>query len=274
MPGTEATLARATSPDGTAIAFWASGDGPPLVLVHGTIADHTRWAPLLPHLEAFARVHAMDRRGRGASGDAPEYDLAREFEDVAAVVDAVAARSRSAVDVYGHSLGATCALGGAALTSNLRRLVLYEPAVNPSAGSQPADLEARLEEMLAQGRQEDVAETFLRELLQLPDEQLREVKSQPSWPGRVAAAGTVPREMRAEAAMASPVDPDTAAAITAPTLLLLGANSLDWIRADTESVAAALPDARVAVLDGQEHLADVLAPELVARHLRAFLRDD
>lgn len=59
----------------------------------------------------------MDRRGRGASGDAPDYHLAREFEDVAAVVDAVAEASGSAVDVYGHSFGGLCAFGGATLTS-------------------------------------------------------------------------------------------------------------------------------------------------------------
>jgi hypothetical protein len=35
----------------------------------------------------------LDRRGRGVSGDAPEYRLEREYEDVAAVVDAVAAVS-------------------------------------------------------------------------------------------------------------------------------------------------------------------------------------
>ena len=83
---TEATVTRVASRDGTEIGWWTSGEGPPLVLVHGAVADHTRWRPLLPYLEAHATVHAMDRRGRGASGDAPVYDLAREFEDVAAVV--------------------------------------------------------------------------------------------------------------------------------------------------------------------------------------------
>jgi pimeloyl-ACP methyl ester carboxylesterase len=38
-------------------------------------------------------------------------------------------------------------------------------------------------------------------------------------------------------------------------------------------VAAALPDARIVVLEGQEHVADVLVPEVFARHLLAFLRD-
>lgn len=66
---------RATSRDGTEIAYWTSGSGPPLVLVHGAPADHTRWRPLLPFLEPHATVHAMDRRGRGASGDGREYRL-------------------------------------------------------------------------------------------------------------------------------------------------------------------------------------------------------
>jgi pimeloyl-ACP methyl ester carboxylesterase len=39
---------HAVSRDGTEIAYWTSGKGPPLVLVHGTTADHTRWDPVLP----------------------------------------------------------------------------------------------------------------------------------------------------------------------------------------------------------------------------------
>jgi pimeloyl-ACP methyl ester carboxylesterase len=73
----EAIVTRVVSGDGTPIADWTSGQGPPLVLVHGTTADHTRWRPLLPYLEPHATVHALDRRGRGASGDAPDYSVVR-----------------------------------------------------------------------------------------------------------------------------------------------------------------------------------------------------
>ena len=38
----ESTVTRVVSRDGTEIAYWTSGNGPPLVLVHGTPADHTR----------------------------------------------------------------------------------------------------------------------------------------------------------------------------------------------------------------------------------------
>src|SRR5688572_32891339 len=55
-----------TSRDGTRIAFWRSGAGPPLLLVHGATYDHTTaWRFVVPELEQQFTVYAMDRRGRG-----------------------------------------------------------------------------------------------------------------------------------------------------------------------------------------------------------------
>lgn len=65
MPTDTQIKTSVVSRDGTEIAYWTSGDGPPLVLVHGSPADHTRWRPLVPYLERQVRVHAIDRRGRG-----------------------------------------------------------------------------------------------------------------------------------------------------------------------------------------------------------------
>ena len=269
---TEATLTRAVSRDGTEIGWWTSGEGPPLVLVHGAVADHTRWRPLLPYLEPHATVHAMDRRGRGASGDAPGYDLAREFEDVAAVVDAVAATSGSAVDLYGHSFGGLCAFGGAALTANLGRLVLYEgwPPADPAARELPPDVGQRLDALLAEGDHDAVVETMFREVVRMPEADLAALRAQPAWTARVAAAPALVRELRAISRVA--FDPALAARITVPALLLTGSDSRDPFAADTRTVAAALPDARVVVLEGQQHVADILDPEAFAGHLVGFLR--
>jgi pimeloyl-ACP methyl ester carboxylesterase len=111
------------SEDGTPLAVWKSGEGPPLVLVHGATADHSRWAPVLPALEEQFTVYNFDRRGRGQSGDAGDYALAREFEDVVAVVESVS----DDVNLLGHSHGGVCALEAALLTDRVRKLVLYEP---------------------------------------------------------------------------------------------------------------------------------------------------
>lgn len=270
----ESTATRAVSRDGTEIAYWTTGQGPPLVLVHGATGSHARWRPLLSYLEPHVTVVAVDRRGRGASGDASEYRLAREFEDVAAVVDAVAERFGSAVDLYGHSFGGVCAFGAATLTPNLRRLVLYEgwPLVDPGGLKLSAEVEERFDALLVDGDREGLVETLMRRVVMMGEEEIRAIRAQPSWPARVAAAHTVPRELRAVAGPDGVLDAEQAAKITVPTLLLTGEHSPDPAAADVDAVAAALPDARIAVLAGQQHLADVLAPEAFAAEVLAFLR--
>ena len=272
MAGTaEATMTRVESRDGTEIAVWTSGHGPPLVLVHGAVADHTRWRPVLPHLEPHVSVHAMDRRGRGASGDAPGYAIEREFEDVAAVVDAVADASGFAADLYGHSFGGLCAFGGATLTAGIGKLVLYEgwPPADARARELPPGVGGRLDALLAEGNRDAVVETMFREVVLMPEAEITALRAQPAWPARVAAAPTIVRELRAIPQV--PFDPGQAARIAVPTLLLTGSDSDDPFAADLATVAAALPDARIGVLDGQRHVADILAPELFARRLLAFL---
>lgn len=270
----ESAPTRVASRDGTGIAYWTSGHGPPLLLVHGSIADHTRWRPLLPYLEPHVTVHAMDRRGRGGSGDGPDYGVTREFEDVAAVVDSVGEDAGSAVDVYGHSFGGLCAFGGAALTPNIRKLVLYEgwPVPNPAVLAMPPGLEKRLDALLAEGNREAVVETFLREFVRMPDEELHALRAQPSWQARIASAHTINREARG--IQESPFDHEQAAKLAMPILLFIGEDSPDAMKAGYETVVATLPNGRIALLEGQQHAADVMAPELIADHIMAFLRHE
>ncbi|MGH9269441.1 MAG: alpha/beta fold hydrolase, partial [Acidimicrobiales bacterium] len=91
--GAEVERFDVQSADGTSIAVWGDGNGPPLVLVHGGLNDHTTDRPFIDELRGTVTTFAIDRRGRGASGDGPDYTIEREFEDIAAVVDAVAART-------------------------------------------------------------------------------------------------------------------------------------------------------------------------------------
>jgi pimeloyl-ACP methyl ester carboxylesterase len=271
--GVAATMSRVVSRDGTKIAYWTSGDGPPLLIVHGTSGSHERFAPLLPYLEPHATAHVMDRRGRGGSGDAPEYELAREFEDVATIVDAIADVSDSKVDVYGHSYGGECAFGAALLTSNIRSLVLYEgwPPVLPEKLKFPSGVEERLDGLVTSGEPEAALELFWREVVKATEEDLRAIRAQPTWAARVATVHTITREVRAF--FDDTFDPERAARITVPVLLLAGTDTPDELRDDPETLAAALPNARIAYLEGQQHIADVLAPELFAERLLEFLRE-
>lgn len=269
MTRATATPRTVTSRDGTAIAVWRSGRGRPLLMVHGSLADHTRWETVRPLLEPDVTLYAMDRRGRGASGDAERYALEEEAADVAAAVEAIAEDAGGPVDVFGHSYGAHCALEGTLLTSRIRRLVLYEPAIHAVS---PPGLTERLADLLAQGRREDVVTTVLRELLQLPDEQVAQLRADPSWPGRVAAAHTIVRECRAEEAYV--FRPERFARVEVPTLLMTGSASPPQVAAETDDLVAALPGARVVTLAGHGHVAMTTAPQLFAATLLGFLRED
>ncbi|MGH3697108.1 MAG: alpha/beta fold hydrolase [Pseudonocardiaceae bacterium] len=266
MAEQDPVLERTLSRDGTPIGYWRSGQGPALVLVHGTTADHSRWESVLPLLEPHATVYAMDRRGRGASSDGPDYSLEAEAADVAAVVDAVAGSTGEPADVLGHSYGAHCALEATLLTAGMRRLVLYEPAVISVAPPGWAD---QMDGLLVQGRHEEVVVALLRDLAGMTARQLERAKSLPSWPNRVAAAHTVVRETRAEDTYR--LDPVRFVDLTVPTLLLAGADSPPDLVASTAALAAALPGARVVTMACQGHVAMLSAPDLFASEVLRFL---
>ena len=82
------------SKDGVEISVQKAGLGPALLLVHGALLNGSlSWGAVLPKLAEHFTVYAMDRRGRAPSGDAKEYSIANEADDIAAVVDAIGARS-------------------------------------------------------------------------------------------------------------------------------------------------------------------------------------
>ena len=95
------------SSDGTPIAYERSGEGPPLVLVHGMVSSHRTWELVLPELRKHFNAYAMVRRGRGESDDAgADYSLEREVEDVVALIDS----TDGPVSLLGHSHGAILVL--------------------------------------------------------------------------------------------------------------------------------------------------------------------
>jgi pimeloyl-ACP methyl ester carboxylesterase len=259
-------MERIISTDGTPIAYQRSGTGPPLVLVHGGAAsDHTRWTPLVERLADHCTIYAMDRRGRGGSGDADDYVLEREFDDVAALASSV----DGPVSVYGVSAGANFALEAALKTPNLHRLALYEPVIPDGIELTPPDFVERIERLIAEGNAEEAVITLLREAAQVPPHEIEALRATPTWPARVAAAHTLVREERAVTAYR--FDPHRFRDMTVPTLLLLGSESPLLFRSSIETLHAVLPNSRVHILHGQRHLADVTAPEQVADALLAFL---
>ncbi|MGH7677640.1 MAG: alpha/beta fold hydrolase, partial [Gemmatimonadaceae bacterium] len=237
------------SRDGTVIAFARSGSGDPLVMVHGTSGDKTRWRMVLPQLQSQFTVYAIDRRGRGESGDVQPYALEREFEDAVAVVDAI----DKPVNLLGHSHGAICALEAGSRTTNLKRLILYEPPISLGGPMYPPAALVRLRELQKANDREGILRTFFTEIVRMPPQELQKMQSLPTWPARVAAAHTLVREV--EISETFRFDEERARRITVPTLLLLGGDSPPIFRLPIEKLAATIPNSRVVVLPGQQHIA-------------------
>lgn len=262
-------MEQVASTDGTPIAYERSGSGPALVLVHGASSDHTRWAPILPLLERHFTVYAVDRRGRGGSGDSDRYSPEREFEDLLAVIRAIDAP----VDMLGHSYGGLCAVGAALQTSRLRRLVLYEPVIPLGVKSRPAPALARIQALIAAGDRDEAAVTFSREVVQLSEAEISHLRASPAaWARRTAAIHTVLREMEI-AAGSYRVDLQPLSTLAVRTLLLLGSDSAPKLHEGANTLRATLPNAEVSVLKGQQHLAIDTAPQMLADEVIKFLTE-
>lgn len=268
------------APDGVEIAVFTSGGASaqarPIVLVHGATADHTTWRTSGPLLDARHPLHALDRRGRGASTDGPpgdEYAIEREFDDLAAVVDAIAADVGGPVDVVGHSYGGRIGLGAALRTANLRRLVCYEGAPPDPDGPGYQDRDAgalrRIADLVAAGDRDAALATFMGEVVGMPDADLAAFRADPIWPRRAAAIDTTLRELGADTSQAGSLA--TLGAVRQPVLQILGGASSEPFRAATRALDARLRDGRVVTIDGARHAAHHShAPEFVAA-VEAFL---
>lgn len=255
----EADRFEVLSADGTSIAVWVDGQGPPLLLVHGGLNDHTTDLAFVAELRGRLTTFAVDRRGRGASGDAPLYAIEREFEDIAAVVDAVASRTGQPVAVWGHSYGADCAMGAATLTTNISHLVLYEPGLGFDC---PEEKIEAVEHAVAAGDREGALIAALVGIVELTDDEIAFVRSSPAWPARLAAVPALPREVRAEVDWV--YEPGQFDSVTAKTTLLAGADSPPAQQDATQRAAAAIRGAATRVLDGHGHMAHRLEPAMVA----------
>jgi pimeloyl-ACP methyl ester carboxylesterase len=265
------SMETVTSRDGTPIAYERSGDGLPLVLVHGTTSDHSTWELVLPELQKHFTVYAMDRRGRGESrdGGGAGYDIEREFEDLVALIDSIG----EPANLLGHSYGAICALEAALRSPQVRRLVLYEGTFPVPEGTElyPPGALASVRSRLEAGDKEGALTTFYRDIAMISPEEIEMLRSLPVWPARVALAPTIPYEMRAFESYVSNFDPTRLANLRTPTLLLLGGDSPALEKDAAGALDAALPDSQIAVVPHQAHIAHRTAPGVFVREVARFL---
>jgi pimeloyl-ACP methyl ester carboxylesterase len=255
------------SADGTRIAFEKSGDGPPIILVGGAFCDHTArvaGTPLAAGLQSAHTVICFDRRGRGESTDTPPYAVAREIEDVAALIEVAGGSAY----VYGHSSGAVLALEAALAGLPILKLALYEPPIvlPGERAPMPTDLEQELVRLAATGKRSEAAELFLTRGAAVPESAVAGMKKAPFWPGLEALAHTLPNDVRLTADV--PWLLTRARGARTPTVVFEGERSPPWMRSGIAKLAEVIRGARLLSIAGQAH--DVDPVVLVAKLREVF----
>jgi pimeloyl-ACP methyl ester carboxylesterase len=254
-----------TSADGTAIGCRILGSGPALVVVHGSVATGEAWIPVAERLAKEFTLYLIDRRGRGLSGDAREYSLATEAEDISAVL----AAAGDGAALLGHSYGALCALETVRRGADVSSLVLYEPPLpveGPAVGTLARDYAAAIET----GNPDHALRLGLSHILKLSMDEMDGFAATPLWADLIELAPTWTRELKE-------VDPAAEhlsdyASLSVPTHLLLGGDSPANLTHATEYLQDGLPEATTTVLPGQKHFAHLMDPDGTAASIRDVLK--
>jgi pimeloyl-ACP methyl ester carboxylesterase len=158
--------------DRAQLYYEITGNGDPMVLIHGSWVDHHEWDFVLPALAESFRVLTYDRRGHSQSTTPDEQgSINDDGSDLAAVIEEVGAPAH----VVASSMGSSISLNLAARRPNLfRSLCAHEPPLfdllaateetRPVYEEVGVVIEA-VEEMIAAGRHEDAARTFINDFV-------------------------------------------------------------------------------------------------------------
>ena len=156
------TMQTIETPSGITVSYDKYGSGPPLVLVHGGFSDHqTNWQECRSMLAERFTVHAIARRGRGATSATQGHSVRDEVADVVAVLRSLDGPAA----LLGHSYGAVCSLNAAVeYPQGVSKLILYEHPAGPTVD---AERLARLEAYAEREDWDGLVEAFMG-ILQVP----------------------------------------------------------------------------------------------------------
>jgi len=114
---------------GLELFYRVSGEGPPVILLHGNGQDHTIFRTLIKKLSANYTVYALDSRDHGKSGKVKRLDYVSKMEDVAEFIHILEIQKPI---VYGFSDGGIIGLLLAIYhTELLSKLIISGANINP-----------------------------------------------------------------------------------------------------------------------------------------------
>jgi pimeloyl-ACP methyl ester carboxylesterase len=247
------------SKDGTVIAYEKTGKGPVIIVVNGALTKRQGQKDLASILAKHFTVILYDRRGRGESTDAKPYAVAREIEDIEALID----EAGGSVYLYGGSSGAALALLAAEKLGpeKVTKLALYELPYGSDTKQEFANEKNKVNELVKDGKPGD-AVAFFMEKRGTPPDKMEEMKKSPEWKGLVNIGHTLVYDFEVLGDGTVPVD--VAKNINIPTLVMDGEKSFDFMSSTADTVAENIPGAERKTIKGQTHAvsAEAVAPVL------------
>ncbi|GGC61190.1 alpha/beta fold hydrolase [Chelatococcus reniformis] len=249
--------------NGISTFYTRTGDGPPLVLLHGGEADHHMFDALTAELAPHLTVIAYDQRDCGATRNGSEpYGLDDLADDAAALI---AALGFDRAGVYGTSLGGLIGQAVAARHRNrVEKLILGSTW---RVGRSPIEVNANVFRTLAALRTDTatnapkIAEYFFaHEFIAARPEVVEIFRGGSRDEGQRARRGAVAL-LPAEAPLSG---------FTAPTLLLAGSEDRLIPPAATFALQSELPQAEARTLAGVSHVGAIQAPAQIAAAILAF----
>lgn len=250
------------SRDGVRLATRTCGEGPGLVIVHGSGGDSGTVSGLADCLSDDFRITVYDRRGRGSSGDRERYELEQEVADLLAVM----ATLPELPAALGISYGGLILLDAIARGVGLMGAVLFEPPLQAEPDLEKAAVTRELVQLVADGRIEEAVVNHLMHLHGRSREETRALEGMPEWSRRMENAAVTMREMRTVHADYT-LDLETLHAPAYPVHLIEGSATLPFI-AQACSAIRALSFVTHHLLEGQDHGAAQTNPSLVAAIVR------
>ncbi|NJD26389.1 MAG: alpha/beta hydrolase [Betaproteobacteria bacterium] len=272
-----------TADDGARIHVKISGDGPPVVMLHGWTSSHQEWFPFLPELTKAHRVYRWDARGHGGhpvtGGDPPTVErMARDLHNL------LTHYGLEAVTAVGHSMGAltlwqyirdfgTGRLARVCFIDQSPKLLTdptWEHGIYGDFGSERAG-------ELMTWLNEDFAEGVLKLTAFGLNERARDkyLAGASGWErSRNALRAQDPRPLiECWASLTAADYRDVLSRIDVPALLVYGGESNFYLSETAHFVASQIPDAILHIYEGTDHSPHQWQRERFTRELIAFVNN-
>ena len=253
-----------------------SGQGPPLVALHGFTGSVATWEPLAHALDREHTMVRIDLLGHGGSSrpaDPRRYSMEHTVADLVGVLDALGPATACWL---GYSMGGRIALGVALAAPERCGALVLESA---SAGIRDATERARRaasDERLARWTEEAGIEAFVDYWESLP---LFASQSKLSQETRAALRAQLlanhpaglANSLRGIGAGAQPAYHDRLAELAMPALFMAGEDDAAYAEA-AKAMAAAVPDGRAVIEAEAGHAVHLERPEAFQGAVLDFLR--